>query len=46
MTFLDLSISGSTNEGKSQVDKQFDDFEEHDNCAAKVKAKPSSQCPK
>merc|ERR1712032_1643094 len=37
-----LSISGSTNEGKSQVNKQFDDFEEHDNCAAKVKAKPSS----
>ena len=38
-----LSITGSTNEGKSQVDQELNDFKDHDNCATKVKAEPPAQ---
>ena len=38
-----LSITGSTNEGKSQVDQELNDFKDHDNRATEVEAEPPAQ---
>ena len=42
----DLSILGSTDEGKDQVNKQLDKFKEHHNRNSKVKTESSSQSAK